>query len=98
MEKSVHYRYNFKQGLSLFDSGWRLKMRNEKFERCIKMMRQLVSDIQGAPLPSVDLEPELYRIWFEHVQTAGMECLSYLDENFPLEKEDIDSTLNKFLK
>ena len=73
-------------------------MKNEKFEKCIKMMRQLVSDIQGAPLPSEDLEPELYRIWFEHVQTAGMECLSYLDENFPLEKEDIDSTLNKFLR
>ena len=24
--------------------------------------------------------------------------VSYLDENFPLEKEDIDSTLNKFLR
>ena len=73
-------------------------MNKEKFEECIKMMRQLVSDIQGAPLPSADLEPELYRIWFEHVQRAGMECLEYLDENFPLEKEDIDNTLNKFLK
>lgn len=73
-------------------------MKNEKFDTCIKMMRQLVSDIQGAPLPSDDLEPELYRIWFEHVQNAGMTCLEYLDENFPLEREDIDSTLSKFLK
>ncbi len=72
--------------------------KNEKFEECIRMMRQLVSDIQGAPLPSEDLEPELYRIWCEHVQTAGMECLSYLDEHFPLEREDIDNTLNNFLK
>ena len=73
-------------------------MKNEKFDTCIKMMRQLVSDIQGAPLPSEDLEPELYRIWFEHVQSAGIACLQYLDGNFPLEKENIDSTLNKFLK
>ena len=43
-------------------------MKNEKFAKCIKMMRQLVSDIQGAPIPSEDLEPELYRIWFEHVK------------------------------
>ena len=73
-------------------------MKNEKFDKCIKMMRQLVSDIQGAPLPREDLEPELYRIWFEHVPRADIECLEYLDENFPLERDDIDNTLNKFLK
>ncbi len=73
-------------------------IRNEKFAKCIKMMRQLVSDIQGAPIPSDDLPPELYRIWYEHVQSAGMKCLEYLDANFPLEKGDIDSKLNKFFK
>jgi len=34
---------------------------NKKFEICIKMMRQLVSDIQGAPYPSDNFEPELYK-------------------------------------
>ena len=73
-------------------------MKKDKYEKCIKMLRQLVSDIQGAPYPSDDLEPDLYRIWYEHVQSAGVQCLEYLDENFPLEKEDIDNTLNKFFK
>ena len=68
-------------------------MKNSKFEKCITMMRQLVSDIQGAPYPSEDLEPELYRIWYEHVQSAGVECLEYLDDNFPEEKAD--NTINE---
>lgn len=73
-------------------------MKNEKYDQCIRMLRQLVSDIQGAPIPSEDLEPELYRIWYEHVQRASITCLEYLDENFSLERENIDSTLNKFLR
>lgn len=73
-------------------------MKKDKYDECIKMMRQLVSDIQGAPYPSEELEPDLYRIWYEHVQSAGVQCLEYLDENFPLEREDIDNTLNKFFK
>ncbi|MBP5283078.1 MAG: hypothetical protein J6Y93_00220 [Treponema sp.] len=71
---------------------------SRKFEQCIAMMRQLVSDIQGAPYPGPDLEPELYRIWYEHVQKAGVECLEFLDDNFPMESRDIDKTLNKFFK
>ena len=73
-------------------------MKNKKFDTCIKMMRQLVSDIQGAPYPSENFEPELYRIWYEHVQKVCVECLEYLDDNYPLEKEDINKTLNKFFK
>lgn len=73
-------------------------MKDSKFEKCLKMMRQLVSDIQGAPYPSDDLAPDLYRIWYEHVQRVGVECLEYLDDNFPLEQEDISSTLNRFFK
>ena len=71
---------------------------NKKYEQCVKMLRQLVSDVQGAPYPGNDFEPELYQIWYEHVQRAAVECFEYLDDNFPLEREDIDSTLNKFLK
>ena len=36
---------------------------NHKYETCIKMLRQLVSDIQGAPYPSENFEPELYKIF-----------------------------------
>ena len=67
-------------------------------EKFVGMIRQLVSDVQGAPYPGPGFEPELYSIWYEHVQSAGMKCLEYLDANFPLEKGDIDSKLNKFFK
>ncbi|MBR0031436.1 MAG: hypothetical protein IJP61_04035 [Treponema sp.] len=69
---------------------------DEKFRKCLIMMRKLVSDIQGAPYPGDDLEPELYKIWYEHVQKSGTECLEYLDANFPLEKIDISKKLDKF--
>lgn len=72
--------------------------KDPKFEKCLKMMRDLVSNVQGAPYPGPDLEPELYRIWYEHVQRACVECLEYLDDNYPLEQEDISDTLNKFFK
>ena len=72
---------------------------NKKFDTCIKMMRQLVSDIQGAPYPAgEEFEPELYKIWYEHVQKAAVECFKYLDDNFTQEKEDFDKTLNKMFK
>ena len=71
---------------------------NQKYETCIKMLRQLVSDIQGAPYPSDNFEPELYKIWYEHVQNAAVNCFEYLDDNFPQEKEDFDKTLNKMFK
>lgn len=72
--------------------------KKDEFETCLRMMRQLVSDIQGAPYPGEDLEPELYKIWYEHVQKAGVECLEYLDANFPMEAQDINETLDKFFK
>lgn len=71
---------------------------DEKFRKCVRMMRKLVSDIQGAPYPGDNLEPELYRIWYEHVQKSGTDCLEYLDANFPLEQTDISRTLDKFFK
>ncbi len=62
------------------------------------MTRQLVSDVQGAPYPGDNFEPELYRIWYEHVQRSAVECFEYLDANFPMEKVDFDKTLDKLLK
>ena len=71
-------------------------MEKDKFAECLRMMRKIVSDIQGAPYPGEKIEPELYAIWYEHVQKAGSECLEYLDANFPLEQSDISKTLDKF--
>jgi hypothetical protein len=71
---------------------------NRKYEQCVKMLRQLVSDVQGAPYPGENFEPELYRIWYEHVQRVAVECFEYLDDNFPEERADFDKTLNKLLK
>ncbi|MBR1715637.1 MAG: hypothetical protein IJ717_11935 [Treponema sp.] len=59
-----------------------------QFAKCVKMIRQLVSDIQGAPYPGEQVESELYKIWYEHVQKAAVECFEFLDENFPLQKTD----------
>lgn len=70
----------------------------KKYETCIKMLRQLVSDVQGAPYPSENFESELYKIWYEHVQRTAVECFEYLDDNFPQEKEDFDKTLKKIFK
>lgn len=62
------------------------------------MMRKLVSDIQGAPYPGEDFEPELYRIWYEHAQVIAGECFEYMNDNFPAEKENLDKTLDKIFK
>jgi hypothetical protein len=58
------------------------KMDQEGFE----IMKQLVSDVQGAPYPDV-IENELYRIWFEHAQKVAIQCLEYFDKHFPDEKD-----------
>jgi len=72
------------------------KSSNEKVKICIKMMRQLVSEIQGAPYPSENFEAELYKIWYEHVQKAAVECFEYLDSNFPVAKNNFKG-LDEFI-
>lgn len=57
------------------------KMDQEGF----KIMKQLVSDVQGAPYPNV-VNSELYKIWYEHAQLIAVECLEFIDKNFPNEK------------
>ena len=69
-----------------------------KFEECLTMMRQLVTDIQGAPYPGDSFPPELYRIWYEHAQKAAVECFEYMEENFPTDKEDVERSLEKLIK
>lgn len=65
---------------------------DKKFKECAEKLRNLVSDIQGAPYPG-SLDNELYYIWYEHVQRNAMESFEYLDEHFPKEQEDISKTL-----
>lgn len=70
-------------------------MMDKKTTKCIQMMRDLVSDIQGAPFPGGEFKSELYEIWYEHAQKAAVECFEYLNDNFPQEQKDVDKTINK---
>ena len=70
---------------------------NKKFEECADRLRKLVSDVQGAPYPS-DIQPELYLIWYEHLQKNAMDCFEFLNENFPNEKDDVGKRVKSILK
>ena len=71
---------------------------DKKIKKCIEMMRDLVSAVQGAPFPGGDLKSELYEIWYEHAQSAAVKCFEYLDEHFPEEPADVTKKLDKLLK
>lgn len=71
---------------------------DRKMTKCVEMLKNLVSTVQGAPYPGDDLKLELYTIWFEHAQRVAVECYEYLDSNFPKEKSDTDKALGKILK
>ncbi len=71
---------------------------DKKVMQCIEMMRQLVSDVQGAPYPGDDISGELYSIWYEHAQAAAVQCFEYLDENFPEESTNVTKKLDKLFK
>lgn len=73
-------------------------MNDSDKEKFLSMIRQLVSDVQGAPYPGPLFEPELYSIWYEHVQRNAQECFEFLDENFPMDKEGLNKTLQKMFK
>ncbi len=51
-----------------------------------EILKQLVSDVQGAPYPNV-VDNELYKIWYEHAQQVAIQCLEYIDKNFPKDKD-----------
>ena len=59
------------------------------------MLRQLVSDVQGAPYAGDDITHELYSIWYEHAQRAAVTCFEFLDENFPEESKDVTKKIDK---
>ena len=68
---------------------------DRKAKQCIQMLRDLVSDVQGAPFPGGDINTELYSIWYEHAQKAAVECIEFLNANFPKEQKDLNKTINK---
>ena len=68
---------------------------DKQLQKCIEIMRNLVSDIQGAPYPGEEVKPELYAIWYEHVQRGAQNCFEFLDENFPVNDSKFKNSLNK---
>lgn len=71
---------------------------DRRMNKCVEMLKNLVSTVQGAPYPGDDLNLELYTIWFEHAQSVAVECYEYLNSSFPKEKSDTDKLLGKILK
>lgn len=68
---------------------------DKKTKQCIQMLRDLVSDVQGAPFPGNDINTELYSIWYEHAQRAAVECFEFLNDNFPKEQDELTKSINK---
>ena len=68
---------------------------DKKTKECIKMLRDLVSDVQGAPFQGSDINTELYAIWYEHTQKAAVECFEFLNANFPKEQKELTKSIDK---
>ena len=68
---------------------------DRKAKQCIQMLRDLVSDVQGAPFPGEDINTELYSIWYEHAQKAAVECFEFLNANFPKEQKELTKSIDK---
>ncbi len=73
-------------------------MDKKQINELVKLMRQLVSDVQGAPYPSQEENNELYSIWYEHVQRNAQNCFEFLDEYFPDDKQEFSKNLKKMFK
>lgn len=70
---------------------------DKKAKECIQMLRDIVSDVQGAPFPGQELNLELYSIWYEHAQKAAVQCFEFLNANFPKEQDELTKTIDKLL-
>jgi hypothetical protein len=47
-------------------------------DKGLAILRQMMSDMEGAPSPGV-IKGELYSIWYEHAQSVAQEALEYLN-------------------
>jgi hypothetical protein len=61
-------------------------------ERGFSILRQLMSDVEGAPSPGV-IKDELYSIWYEHAQSVAQEALEYLNTMDPGHGPEADEPL-----
>lgn len=75
-----------------------MEKHDKKVKQCVEMLRQLVSNVQGAPYPGEDIKQELYSIWYEHAQQAAVSCFEFLNENFPEKSQDISKKIDKLFK
>lgn len=73
-------------------------MINKKMQKCLELMRQLVTDIQGAPYPGDEFGPELYKIWYEHAQRVAVDCFEFLEENYPVDRVDFERSITSMLE
>lgn len=71
---------------------------DKKTKEVIKMLRELVSDVQGAPFPGNDINTELYAIWYEHAQRSAVECFEFLNANFPKEQVELSKSIDKLFE
>ena len=71
---------------------------DKKTKECIQMLRDLVSDVQGAPFPGDGIESELYSIWYEHTQRAAVECFEFLIANFPKEQSELGKSIDRLFE
>ena len=71
---------------------------DKRSKQCIQMLRDLVSDVQGAPFPGEEVKSELYKIWYEHAQKAAVDCFEFLDNNFPEEQKELNKTIDKLFQ
>jgi hypothetical protein len=62
-------------------------------ERGLAILRQLMSDVEGAPSPGV-MKDELYSIWYEHAQSVAQEALEYLNTSYPDHSPDADESID----
>lgn len=68
---------------------------DDKSIQCIQMLRDLVSNVQGAPFPGDEMKSELYKIWYEHAQKTAVDCFEFLNDNFPEERSELNKTIDK---
>jgi hypothetical protein len=77
--------------LHTFLAFWHAKCGEMMEENGYKIIRKLISDVEGAPFPNA-INNELYTIWYEHMQIIAQEALEFLDLNDTEPQDEIDSS------
>lgn len=68
---------------------------SEKLNECIGKLKDLVSDVQGAPFPGA-FNSELYTIWYEHIQSTALDTLEFLnDEMIDTTTKEVEDIIKK---